>query len=107
MKNNPYNGWHDLKREIISRWQEITENDILRIKNERRSIIDLLEKKVGMKFEEASQFFEEMAERFHLYDEPKYHEAPTTKAKKEKVLELSPKRPSDKDLKPKDEFHGG
>lgn len=101
MAIHPGQGWRDLKRELMSKWHELTENDLESTGGEKRSIIDLLERKVGMRIEDASEHFEEMAERYHLYDEP--HEAPAkpTGEKTEKVLELSPKKPTrSKDVKP-------
>ena len=60
-----------------------------------------------MKFDEASLYFEELASRFHLYDEPKVTNMPLDKDKKESTSELSPKQPSTLDMKPKDDFHVG
>ncbi len=105
MKYKDPRGWLELKKEILSRWHEITENDILKVRNERQSIIELLEKNVGLKIDEAARYFEEMASRFHLYEEPKDEKQPMDKDKKESPRELTPKIPADRDLKPKDDFH--
>jgi hypothetical protein len=101
------NGWQHLKRELLTRWREINESDLLKVQNEKRSLIDLLEKKVGLKIDDASRYVEEMASRFHIYEEPKEEAVPVDKEKKEKVFELRPKKPANKDLKPKDDFHSG
>lgn len=106
MTNLPSHGWRDLKRELMSRWHELTEHEIESTKGERVSLAELLERKVGMKIEEASERIEEMAERFHLYDEPKETKPEATKDKKERILELTPQPPKDQSLKPKDHFKG-
>lgn len=100
-------GWHELKQELLSRWHEINENDLYRTRDERTSIIELLEKKVGMRFDEASLYFEGLASRFHLYDEPKFTKMPLDKDKKESTKEMTPQSPSNLDQKPKDDFHIG
>ncbi len=93
MTNLPGHGWRDLKQELMSKWHELTEHELEKTKGERMSLAELLEKKVGMKIEEASERVEEMAERFHLYDEPKDTPAEILKQKKERVLELGPENP--------------
>ncbi|MDG0816010.1 transcriptional regulator [Bdellovibrio svalbardensis] len=102
MTNLPGNGWRDLKRELMSKWHELTEHEIEKTKGEPFSLAELLERKVGMKIEEASEHVQEMAERFHLYDEPKEAKAEPLKEKKERVLELSPKGSPEPEEKPWD-----
>lgn len=97
----PGEPWRNLKKELITRWSELTEEDLEGTRGESRSVIELLENKLGMAFDEASQKFSEMASRYKLYDEPK--EAPTDATdKRERILELRPKAPARRDPKPKD-----
>jgi hypothetical protein len=65
--------------------------------------VGLLEKKLGMAFEEASQKMSEMASHYHLYDEPEEQSEDLIEEKREKVLELCPKAPANKDRKPKND----
>lgn len=98
----PGHRWHELKQELMEKWHELTENDLERTRGNVQSIVDLLENKVGMAIEEASEKFEEIASRYHLYDEPEEKPPKLTDEKKERVLELKPKKPANKDRKPKD-----
>ena len=97
----PGHGWKDLKQELMEKWHELTENDLEKTRGNSRSIVDLLEKKVGMRIEEASEKFAEIASHYHLYDEPEEESEHPTKEKSERVLELTPKKESPPDLKPK------
>ncbi len=54
----------------MQKWHELTENDLEKTRGNVQSIVDLLEKKVGMAIEDASERIAEMASRYHLYDEP-------------------------------------
>lgn len=94
--------WQDLKRELMTKWRELTENDLEKTKGNVQSIVDLLERKVGVALEEASEKVAEMASRYRLYEEPKEKPTKVTEAKKERVMELKPKAPANKDRKPKD-----
>lgn len=97
----PGHGWKDLKQELMEKWHELTENDLEKTRGNYRSIVDLLEKKVGMRIEEASEKFEKIASHYHLYDEPEEEPDNATKPKSERVLELNPKKETPPDLKPK------
>jgi hypothetical protein len=97
----PGDKWTELKKELVTRWQELSENDLDSTQGESRSVIDLLEKKLGMAFEEASDKFSEMASRYQLYDEPEDEPADVIEEKRERVLELRPKAPANMDRKPK------
>lgn len=97
----PGQKWNELKKDLAERWQELTERDLENTKGETRSVIDLLENKLGMAFEEASQKFSEMASHYQLYDEPEEEPESLVEEKKERVLELRPKAPANKDRKPR------
>ncbi len=97
----PGEKWTELKKDLAERWHELTENDLENTKGESRSVIDLLENKLGLAFEEASQKFSEMASHYQLYDEPEETDEEIIEEKRERVLELSPKPPANKDRKPK------
>lgn len=97
----PGDKWRDLKKDLISQWSDLTENDLESTRGESRSVIELLENKLGMAFEEASERFEEVASRYKLYDEPE--DVPEElEEKKQRILELRPKAPANRDRKPKD-----
>ncbi|WP_246845080.1 transcriptional regulator [Bdellovibrio sp. NC01] len=100
MATIPGHGWTDLKRELMSKWHELTENDIDSTQGSKASLMDLLERKIGMKIEDASERIEEMAERYHLYEEPEETQRELSKQKKERVLELSPspEKESERDI---------
>ncbi|MBV2167895.1 MAG: transcriptional regulator [Bdellovibrio sp.] len=100
----PGHKWLELKRELMEKWHELTENDLEKTRGNAQSIVDLLEKKVGMAIEDASERFAEIASRYHLYDEPEEHPPKMTEEKKEKILELRPKKPANRDRKPKNNF---
>ncbi|KYG67829.1 transcriptional regulator [Bdellovibrio bacteriovorus] len=97
-------GWTDLKRELMEKWHELKERDLEETRGNAQSIVDLLEKKVGLAMDEASEKFAEIASHYHLYDEPEERPEDLTKDKKERVLELKPKKPANRDRKPKDDF---
>lgn len=101
----PGNKWTELKRELMQRWNELSENDLEGTRGSPPSIVDLLEKKVGLAIDEASERFSEIASRYHIYDEPKDVSPSLSEEKKERVLELKPKKPANRDRKPKDDFH--
>lgn len=101
----PSQNWTELKRELLQRWKELTLRDLERTKRRTQSIVDLIEKKVGLAFEEASEKFAEIASRYHVYEEPKETNPTLTEEKKERILELSPKKPANRDRKPRDDFH--
>ncbi|QDK39788.1 transcriptional regulator [Bdellovibrio sp. NC01] len=84
----------------MSKWHELTENDIDSTQGSKASLMDLLERKIGMKIEDASERIEEMAERYHLYEEPEETQRELSKQKKERVLELSPspEKESERDI---------
>lgn len=98
--------WQELKRELMQRWRELSEHDLENTKGNAQSIVDLLERKVGMAIEEASERFEEIASHYHLYDEPEEKPVAPEKEKPERVMELKPKNPNPKDRKPKDDYIG-
>ena len=99
----PSPSWTDLKKELMQRWHQLTEHEIDGTRGDRRSLADLLEKKVGLAIEEASEKIAEMASHYRLYDEPEEHThvQELEEEKHERVLELMPKEPSDKDPKPR------
>ena len=97
----PNQKWAEFKRELVTRWQELTENDLEQTQGDSRSIIDLLERKVGLAMDEASEKFSELASHYHLYDEPEEEPEDTIHHRKERVLELKPKQPAKRsDRKP-------
>ncbi|UOF01564.1 transcriptional regulator [Bdellovibrio reynosensis] len=96
--------WTDLKRELMEKWHELTERDLERTRGHSESIVELIEKKVGLAIDEASERFSEIASRYHLYDEPEETKPVLTEEKKERVLELKPKKPANRDRKPKEDF---
>lgn len=96
----PVEKWTELKKDLAERWQELTERDLENTRGESRSVIELLENRLGLAFEEASHKFSEMASRYQLYDEPEETDD-IVEEKKERVLELRPKVPANKDRKPK------
>lgn len=100
----PGHRWTELKRELMEKWHELTETDLEKTRGNAQSIVDLLEKKVGMAIEDASEKFAEIASHYHLYEEPEEKPAKVSEEKKEKVLELKPKKPANRDRKPKDDF---
>lgn len=102
----PSPSWRDLKKELMQRWHQLTEHEIDLTRGDRRSLADLLEKKVGLAIEEASERVEEMASHYHLYDEPE-EEAKVEELEEEKherILELMPKQPAGKDPKPRNPY---
>jgi hypothetical protein len=102
----PSPSWRDLKKELMQRWHQLTEHEIDNTRGDRRSLADLLEKKVGFRIEEASEKIAEMASHYHLYDEPEEYTKveELEEDKPERILELSPKEPADKDPKPRNPF---
>lgn len=102
--NLPGQKWTELKRELMEKWHELTENDLEKTRGNAQSIADLLEKKVGLAIEEASEKLAEIASRYHLYDEPEEKPEKMTEEKKERVLELKPKKPANRDRKPRENF---
>ncbi|WP_373997796.1 transcriptional regulator [Bdellovibrio bacteriovorus] len=88
----------------MEKWHELKERDLEETRGNAQSIVDLLEKKVGLAMDEASEKFAEIASHYHLYDEPEERPEDLTKDKKERVLELKPKKPANRDRKPKDDF---
>ncbi|MNK12038.1 hypothetical protein D3C87_300940 [compost metagenome] len=105
MANIPGHHWQDLKRELMEKWHELTENDLDSTLGNKNSIISLIEKKVGLAMDEASEKFAEMASHYRLYDEPEEQEPTPTEQKKERVLEINPRKPGDKDSTPRDQRH--
>lgn len=101
----PGNKWTELKKELMQRWNELSENEIEQTRGKVQSIVDLLENKVGLAIDEASEKFWEIASRYHIYEEPKEQKPTLSPEKKERILELKPKPPANKDRKPKDDFH--
>lgn len=101
----PPHKWVELKRELMERWHELTEHDLESTKGHHQSIVDLIEKKVGMAIEDASERFAEIASHYHLYDEPTEKPLNIPKEKKERILELKQKKPANRDRKPKNNFH--
>ena len=97
----PPTKWEELKRELMTKWHELTDNDLEKTRGESRSIVDLIEKKVGVAFDEASERFQEIASRYHLYDEPKDEESFMTHETPKRIMELQPRKPGDGDPKPK------
>ncbi len=97
----PGEKWTDLKKELVNRWHELSENDLEKTQGNSESVIELLEKKLGLAFEEASEKFSEMASHYQLYDEPEEKPEDVIAEKRERVLELSPKAPANMDRKPK------
>ncbi len=93
--------WQELKRDLMLKWRELSENDLESTRGESRSIIDLMERKLGVAFEEASEKFEEVASRYRLYDEPSDETLTEANEKNKRVLELRPKNPANVDRKPK------
>lgn len=102
----PGHAWKELKKELMQKWRELSENDLESTKGNAQSIVDLLERKVGLAIDEASEKFAEIASHYHLYDEPEEKPVKVEKEKKERVMELKPKAPANKDRKPKDDFIG-
>ncbi|AHZ85112.1 hypothetical protein [Bdellovibrio bacteriovorus] len=102
----PGQGWQELKRELMQKWRELSENDLENTKGNAQSIVDLLERKVGMAIDEASEKFAEIASHYHLYDEPEEKPVKVAEEKKERVMELKPKAPANRDRKPKDDYLG-
>lgn len=96
--------WTELKRELMEKWHELTERDLDSTRGHSESIIGLLERKIGLAIDEASEKFAEIASHYHLYDEPEEEKPILTAEKKERVLELKPKKPANRDRKPKDDF---
>lgn len=95
--------WTELKKELMQKWHQLTEHEIDHTRGDRRSLADLLERKVGLAIEEASEKVAEMASHYHLYDEPEENVKvkELEEEKHERVLELMPKAPANKDRKPK------
>lgn len=96
--------WTDLKRELMQKWHELSEHELDSTRGRAQSIVDLIEKKVGLAFDEASEKFLEIASHYHLYDEPQELPPKITEEKKERILELRPKKPANRDRKPKEDF---
>lgn len=101
----PGDKWVDLKKELMQRWNELSESELDRTRGRTQLIIDLIEKKVGLAIEEAGEKFAEIASHYHVYDEPQERPAQAVEEKKEKILELKPKKPANRDRKPKEDFH--
>ncbi|WII73647.1 transcriptional regulator [Bdellovibrio sp. 22V] len=93
--------WTELKKDLMQKWHELTENDLEQTKGRSESIADLLERKVGLAIEEASEKVAEIASHYHLYDEPEEKPAKVSQEKKERVMELKPKKPARRDVNPK------
>ncbi|WP_413575095.1 transcriptional regulator [Bdellovibrio sp. HCB290] len=77
----------------MEKWHELTENDLDSTRGNSNRIVNLLEKKVGMRIEEASEKFAEIASHYHLYDEPEETGSAPDESKEERVFELKPKNP--------------
>ncbi|MBO9667445.1 MAG: transcriptional regulator [Bdellovibrio sp.] len=85
----------------MEKWHELTENDLDSTGGKSSSIVDLLERKVGMRIEDASEKFAEIASHYHLYEEPEEETPPPPEDKKERVMELTPKKETPPDILPK------
>ncbi|MEK2688154.1 transcriptional regulator [Bdellovibrio sp. GT3] len=86
----------------MEKWHELTESELESTRGNSNRIVDLLEKKVGMRIEDASERFAEIASRYHLYDEPEETTPTPDKEKEERIMELSPKDPDTRpDITPK------
>ena len=101
----PDQKWAEFKKEMMERWHELTERDLERTQGRTQSLIFMLEEKLGIAFEEGSRRIAELAERYRLHEEPKEQSPSLSAEKKERVLELRPKKPANRDRKPKDDFH--
>jgi|GEM_PF-1374738 hypothetical protein len=101
----PGHRWQELKRELMEKWHELSDSELDETHGNVNSITDLLEKKLGLAFEEASRKMQEMTSHYHLYDEPEEDETEVENKKpiKERILELNPqKQPADRPAKPRD-----
>jgi hypothetical protein len=100
----PSHLWQDLKKELMEKWHELEEHELDQTRGNINSVVDLMEKKLGLAFEEASRKMSEMTSHYHLYDEPEESEpTPEKKSTEEKILELKPEiKPKDRPSKPPD-----
>ena len=96
--------WKELKRELMAKWYELTENDLESTRGNSTSIVKLLEEKVGLAIEEANEKFAEIASRYHLHDEPEESEHPLKRNDSEEVMELRPKSPAGRKEVPRDDW---
>ncbi|MNT55865.1 hypothetical protein D3C72_1931340 [compost metagenome] len=89
----------------MEKWHELSEHELDQTHGNVNSILDLMEKKLGLAFEEASRKMSEMTSHYHLYDEPEEDETEVENRKpiKERILEINPgKQPKDRPVKPRD-----
>ena len=56
--------WKEVKGEIQKKWGQLTENDMESTKGNAHSLIGLIQQKVGIAKDEATQYIHEMTERF-------------------------------------------
>jgi uncharacterized protein YjbJ (UPF0337 family) len=56
--------WTEIKGEIKKKWGQLTENDIDSTKGNFQSLVGLLEQKLGIKKDEASQHLKDMQARY-------------------------------------------
>lgn len=89
----PGQSWQEIKKEMMNRWKELTDHELEQTKGNERSIAELLEKKVGLAIDDASERYAEIASRYKLFDEPKQQEPLTPEEKPARVLELRPRKP--------------
>lgn len=80
----PGHFWKNLKQELTLWWHE-------RSSMESRSLMEILERRIGARIENISEHIEQIAERYHLYDEPHEKAAEVVKKRQEKIFELNPK----------------
>lgn len=91
--NIPGHGWQEIKRELMNRWKELTDHELEQTKGNERSIAELLEKKVGLAIDDASERYAEIASRYRLFEEPKQREPVPQEEKPPRILELRPRKP--------------
>lgn len=89
----PGQSWQEIKKELMNRWKELTDHELEQTKGNERSIAELLEKKVGLAIDDASQRYAEIASRYKLFDEPKQQEPVPQEEKPPRILELRPRKP--------------
>jgi uncharacterized protein YjbJ (UPF0337 family) len=56
--------WLEIKGEIAKKWGELTDNDLEKTKGNFGALVGLLQQKLGMKKEEASEHLKTIADRW-------------------------------------------
>ena len=62
--------WQSFKQEMMDYWKGLTDEDIEKTHGDKKSMLNLLEDKLGLELNQVSKKMDIMTSHYHLYDEP-------------------------------------